>query len=132
MQAKRASTAKKPAGSKAVDDYLARLPEAARSRLERLRAIIRSAVPREAEECISYGMPGFRYCGALVCYGAFKDHYSLFPMNAQLIADLRDELKAYKTAKGTIQFPLENPPPAALVKKIVKLRAAQNLERSGR
>ena len=115
-----------------MDDYLTKLPATERLRLGRLRQIIRSAAPREAEECISYGMPGFRYCGALVCYGAFKEHYSLFPMNAQLVADLREELKAYKTAKGTIQFPLENPPPMALVKKIVKLRAAQNEKRKRR
>lgn len=118
--------AKESSRSKTVDDYFARLPEPARTRLDEMRKLIRSAAPSEAVECISYSMPAFRYKGALVCYAMFKKHYSLFPMNAQLIVDLGDEVSAYKTSKGTIQFPLDTPPPKALVKKIVKMRAAQN------
>jgi len=132
MKTKRETAARIPSGSIAVDAYLSKAPELARKRLSRLRTIIRSAAPREAEECISYSMPAFRYKGGLVCYAAFKNHYSLFPMNAQLVADLRDELKPYRTAKGAIQFPLETPPPAALVRKIVKLRVAQNQARRQR
>jgi uncharacterized protein YdhG (YjbR/CyaY superfamily) len=126
MPTKRPTTTKTSSGEKTVDGYFARLPEPARTRLEELRDLIRSAAPHEAIECISYSMPAFRYEGALVCYAAFKKHYSLFPMNGQLIAELGKEVSAYKTSKGTLQFPLDTPPPKALVKKIVKMRAAQN------
>ena len=109
-----------------VDAYLAQVPEPARSTLEKVRATIRSAAPKEATEGISYGMPAFRYRGALVGYAAFKDHCSFFPMQASLIDEMRDELKSYRTAKGTLQFAQEKPLPAALVKKMVKLRVAEN------
>jgi len=109
-----------------VEEYLEGVPEPARTTLEKMRAMIRAAAPAEATEAISYGMPGFRYKGALVAYAAFKNHCSLFPMDAALIVRFADELKAYKTAKGTIQFPMDKPLPAALVKKIVKARVAKN------
>ena len=83
-------------------------------------------VPAEATEGISYGMPAFRYKGALVGYAAFKDHCSFFPMQASLIDEMKDELKGYRTAKGTLQFPQDKPLPAALPKKMVKLRVAEN------
>src|SRR5690242_6093730 len=101
------------------DQYLSRVPEPARTTLNRIRAVIRSAVPKETTECISYGIPAFRYKGALVGYAAFKDHCSFFPMSSTLIAAMKDELAQYETAKGTIRFPLDKPMPAALVKKIV-------------
>jgi uncharacterized protein YdhG (YjbR/CyaY superfamily) len=75
-------------------------------------------------------MPAFRYHGRLVYFGAFKDHYSLFPANSSLIAEMKDELKSYKTAPGTIQFPYDRPLPVALVKKIVKARVKENLRKS--
>ena len=109
-----------------VDEYLENVPEPARATLQKVRTMIRSAAPRQAEECISYGMPAFRYKGALVAYAAFKKHCSFFPMSAQLVADFKTELSAYKTAKGTIQFAQDKPLPAALVKKMVKARVAQN------
>jgi uncharacterized protein YdhG (YjbR/CyaY superfamily) len=74
-------------------------------------------------------MPAFLYKGALVCYSAFKKHYGLFPMNAQLNADLGNEVSAYKTSKGTLQIPLDTPPPTALIRKVVKMRVAQNQKR---
>lgn len=109
-----------------VENYLARCPEPHRTTLEKLRATIGSAVPKGATEAISYGMPSFRYKGALVAYAAFKGHCSFFPMNSGLVAEFADELQAYKTSKGTIQFPVDKPLPAALVKKMVKARVAQN------
>ena len=108
------------------DEYLAQVPEPARTTLSKLRALIRSTVPGEATEGMSYGMPAFHYKGALVCYAAFKDHCSFFPMSAALIAELRDDLKDYETSKGTIRFPSDKPLPAALVRKMVKARIAQN------
>ena len=71
-------------------------------------------------------MPSFRYKGGLVGYAAFKAHCSFFPMSGRLVEEFADELKAYKTSKGTIQFPADKPLPAALVKKMVKARIAQN------
>ncbi len=63
-------------------------------------------------------------------FAAFKDHYSLFPANSSLIAKMKDELKPYKTATGTLQFSYDKPLPVALVKKIVKTRMKGNLEKS--
>jgi uncharacterized protein YdhG (YjbR/CyaY superfamily) len=109
-----------------VESYLAACPEPHRTTLEKLRATIRSVVPKETTEAISYGMPSFRYKGGLVGYAAFKGHCSFFPMSGRLVEEFVDELKAYKTSKGTIQFPADKPLPAALVKKMVKARVAQN------
>ena len=109
-----------------VDEYLAAVPEPARSTLNRVRATIRSVVPPETTEVISYGIPGFRYKGALVWFGAFSKHCSFFPGNPSLIETFKDELKDYQTAKGTIRFPADEPLPAALLKKLVKARVAEN------
>lgn len=109
-----------------VDAYLAKVPEPARTTLQKLRATIRSVVPSDATEALSYGMPAFRYKGALVAYAAFKKHCSFFPMQASLIDEMTDELKNYRTAKGTLQFPLDKPLPATLVRKMVKARIAEN------
>jgi uncharacterized protein YdhG (YjbR/CyaY superfamily) len=119
------------AGTSAVDAYLAAVPEPARGTLEKMRVLIRSAAPAEATEAIGYGMPTFRYKGALVAYAAFKNHCSLFPMNASLVEAFKDELKEYKTSKGTIQFTVDKPLPAALVKKLVKARVAENEQKKG-
>ena len=109
-----------------VESYIAACPEPHRTTLEKLRATIRSVVPKETTESINYGMPSFQYKGGLVGYAAFKDHCSLFPMNGSLVGEFAEELKAYKTSKGTIQFPTDKPLPSALVKKMVKARVAQN------
>ena len=110
---------------KNVDEYLAGVPEPARSTLNRIRAAIRSAVPPEATEAISYGMPMFKYKGSLLWFAAFSDHCSLFP-TASVIEAFKNELKDYHTSKGAIRFPVDKPLPAALVKKMVKARIAQN------
>jgi uncharacterized protein YdhG (YjbR/CyaY superfamily) len=112
--------------AKTVDEYLALVPEPARSTLEKVRATIRAAAPPEATEAISYGIPTFRHNGALVAFGAFTRHCSFFPMSASLVEEFKDELKNYRTSKGTIQFPVDKPLPSALVKKMVKARIAQN------
>ena len=105
-----------------VDGYLAAVPEPARATLEKLRATIRSVVPAGTTECINYGMPTFKFKKAIVGFAAFKNHCSFFPYSAAIVAELKDELKAYETAKGTIRFTVDKPLPAALVKKIVKRR----------
>jgi uncharacterized protein YdhG (YjbR/CyaY superfamily) len=109
-----------------VDKYLEGVPEPARTTLSKVRAMIRSVVPPEATETISYGMPAFKYKGPLVAYAAFTDHCSLFPMNSSLIKAYQDELRHFKTSKGTIQFAMDKPLSAALVKKLVKARIAEN------
>ncbi len=110
---------------KSVDDYLARVQSAdARTTLSKLRAIIRRVVP-EAEEVISYGIPSYKLNGYLIGFAAFKNHCSLFP--GHTVADFAEELKGYKTSKGTIQFPHDKPPPEELVTAILKVRVAENL-----
>ena len=126
----------KPAGSdsparagakpKDIDEYLATVPEPAHRTLSRIRAAIRAAAPPEATEAISYGMPAFKYKGGLVAFAAFTNHCSFFPMSSSVIAAFKEELSGYETSKGTIRFPLDKPLPAALVKKLVKARVAQN------
>lgn len=125
------SSTKKASTASDVDAYLAKVPEPARATLEKVRATIRSVVPPETTEGLSYGMPAFRYKGALVAYAAFKNHCSFFPMQSSLTDEMMDELKKYRTSKGTLQFPLDKPLPVALVKKMVKARIAEN-ERKGK
>lgn len=123
---KTAGTAPKTKSAADVDAYLASVPEPAQTTLRTLRATIRAIVPSQATEQLSYGMPAFHYKGALVAYGAFKNHCSFFPMQASLTDEMQEDLKAYRTSKGTLQFPLDKPLPATLVKKMVKARIAEN------
>jgi uncharacterized protein YdhG (YjbR/CyaY superfamily) len=113
-------------GLAAVEAYLAKVPEPACSTLRKVRAAIRASAPKEATEQLSYGMPAFRYKGALVAYAAFKTHCSFFPMSASLLDTLKADVAAYRTAKGTLQFPSGKPLPAALIRKMVKARVAAN------
>lgn len=110
-----------------IDEYLEALPQEQRIALEKLRKIIKSLVPK-AEEVISYHIPTFKYNGKLVAFAAFKDHCSFFPLNSTLVKELSEDLKDYKTAPGTIQFTVNKPLPAALVKKIVVARMKENEE----
>jgi len=107
-----------------MDEYLAGVPEPARTTLNKIRAAIRSAAPPEATETISYGIPAFKYKGVLVWFAAFSDHCSLFP-TASVIEKFRSDLKRYSTSKGTIQFPTDKPLPTALIRKMVKARVSQ-------
>jgi uncharacterized protein YdhG (YjbR/CyaY superfamily) len=114
----------KPA-PKNVDEYLARVPEPARGTLKKIRAAIRSALPSEAIETISYRIPAYKYKGMVAWFAAFSDHCSLFP-TAAIIDAFKKELRRYSTSKGTIQFPTDKPLSAALVRKMVKARVALN------
>jgi uncharacterized protein YdhG (YjbR/CyaY superfamily) len=108
-----------------VEKYLAKVPSEHRATLEKLRKTIRATAPK-AIEVISYGVPTFKLDGRmLVSYAAFKEHCSFFPGAAPIKAH-EDELKSYKTSKGTIRFPTSKPLPAALVKKLVKTRIEEN------
>ncbi|MBI3484333.1 MAG: DUF1801 domain-containing protein [Acidobacteria bacterium] len=121
----RSSAAKGSGAPKNVNEYLAGVPEPARSTLKKIRAAIRRAVPPEATETISYRIPAFKYKGVLVWFAAFSNHCSLFP-TASVIEAFKNELKGFSTSKGTIHFPTDKPLPAALVRKLVKARVAQN------
>jgi uncharacterized protein YdhG (YjbR/CyaY superfamily) len=110
---------------KNVDEYFAGIPEPGLTRLKELRAAIRAAVPVDATETISYGIPAFRGKRVLVWFAAFSNHCSLFP-GSGVLEDFKDELKGFTTSKGTIQFPLDRPIPAALVKRLVKARIGQS------
>lgn len=119
---------KSKVAAKTVDEYLSGLSEPARSSLMHVRDVIRSVVPNETTEVISYRIPMFMYNGMLVGYAAFAKHRSLFPTGSGVIERFQKELKGYRTSKGTIQFPSDKPLPDALLKKIVKARVAENKE----
>jgi len=109
---------------KDVVEYIVAAPEPARGRLKEMRAVIRSAVPADAVEIISYRMPAFKTKRVLVWYAAFSGHCSLFP-TAAVIEKFRDELAGFTISKGTVQFPMDKALPTALIKKLVKARVAQ-------
>ena len=111
-----------------IDDYLDALAPDKRAALEKLRKTIRAVAP-EAEECISYAIPAFRQNGMLVGFGASANHCSFFPFNSTTVAAYKSDLKGYETSKGTIHFQPEKPLPAALVRKLVKERLAENLQK---
>ena len=119
---------KSGSAARTVDEYLAGTPEPARSTLKHIRAVIKSVVPKETTEVISYRIPMFKYKGMLVGYAAFAKHCSLFPTGSGVIETFATELKPYRTSKGTIQFPSDKPLPDALLKKIVKQRVKENRE----
>jgi uncharacterized protein YdhG (YjbR/CyaY superfamily) len=99
------------------DESLAGIPEPSRGTFNKMRAAIRSAVPPQAAEIISYRIPAFKDTGVLVWFAAFSNHCSLFP-TAAVIEAFKDELKGFSTSKGTIHFPTDKPLPTALVKKL--------------
>lgn len=115
-----------PAKARTIDDYLATLDGPKRRALEQLRRAMKAAAPR-AEECISYGIPGFRLDGKLlVWFGAAAKHCAFYP-GAEPIRKHKTELKGFDFEKGTIRFQPDDPLPAALVRKLVKTRVAQRV-----
>lgn len=111
-----------------IDEYLAALPKPTRDTLQKLRQTIRSVAPK-AEEVISYQIPSFKDSYMLVGFAAFKDHCGFYLMSTAAMRKFQEELKGYDTATATIRFPADKPLPAALVKRIVKERMAENEER---
>ena len=115
-------------GFESVDEYISLQPEAVRGLLELVRSTIRKAVPK-AEEMISYNMPTYKLDGAPVLYFAgWKRHYSLYPATGRVVATFKDELEQYKVNKGTIRFPLTEPVPVELIRRIAKFRAKEVAE----
>jgi uncharacterized protein YdhG (YjbR/CyaY superfamily) len=109
-------------GANEVEAYIAQASEPARSALGLVRDAIRSVAP-DASETIAYGMPAFASPqGTFLSFGAFSRHIGFYP-GAATIAAFADELSGYRTAKGSIQFPLAKPMPIALVKRLAQFRA---------
>jgi uncharacterized protein YdhG (YjbR/CyaY superfamily) len=112
--------------SMTVDGYLAAITADQRAALHSLRKTIKAAAPK-AEEYFSYGLPAFRLDGRpLVAFGASAKHCALYPMNGTTVKAFERELKAFETSKGAIRFSPDEPLPAALVRKLVKARIAEN------
>lgn len=111
-----------------VDAYLADFPTETKAKLNELRNLIRKLAP-QAEETISYAIPTYKLNGPLVHFAGYKNHIGFYP-GAGGIKEFSDELLAYKTSKGTVQFPIDVKLPKALITKIVKFRIKQNLEKN--
>jgi len=113
-----------------VDEYLRGVREPKRGTLEKLRATILEIVP-EAEQVISYGVPAFRVGGKTVAgFAAFKNHLSYVPFSGSVLGLLADELEGYTMTKSSLHFPVDRPPPKALVRKLIAARLADASRRS--
>jgi uncharacterized protein YdhG (YjbR/CyaY superfamily) len=112
------------ASSDAVNTYIAGVPEPAQSALLRLREIVRSAVPKEAVEVISYGIPAFALSKPFFGYAAFKNHLSVLPFSGSLFNSFTEELKPYTRTKSSLHLPFGKPLPAVLIRKLVRARLA--------
>jgi uncharacterized protein YdhG (YjbR/CyaY superfamily) len=110
--------------AKDADAYLAELSADKRATLAKVRQAIRAAAP-DAQEGMSYGMPAFIQRKPIAGYSASANHCSYFPMSGAITAEFADELKRYDVSKGGFRFPIGKPPPAALIRKLVKARLAE-------
>lgn len=115
---------KNKAGFSSIDEYIATFPPDIQKILEKIRAIVKAAAP-EAQEKISYQMPTFFLNGNLVHFAAFKNHIGFYPTPSG-IEKFKKELAGYQGAKGSVQFPLDEPIPYALISEIVKFRVKEN------
>ena len=109
---------------KEVEAYLAKLSSEKRATLEKVRNAIRAAAPN-AHERISYGMPAFVAGRPIAGYSASANHCSYFPMSGVVTSALQADLEGYETSKGGLRFPIGRPPPATLIRKLVKARLAE-------
>jgi uncharacterized protein YdhG (YjbR/CyaY superfamily)/3-methyladenine DNA glycosylase AlkD len=114
--------------AKNVDEYIAQFPANVKATLEKLRKGIKTAAPK-AEEVISYMMPAYKYHGMLVYFAGYKNHIGFYP-GAAGIAAFKDKIAVYKNAKGSVQFPIDQPLPLGLITEIVKFRVKQNEEKA--
>jgi len=113
------------AGERAVDAYIAAASKAVQPMLRELRQAIRSAAPK-AEEKLSYRMPFYAYHGRLIYFAAHRAHVGMYPIIGREKDLYAKELKPYMAAKATLQFPIGQPIPIALVKKVIRERAKDN------
>lgn len=119
-----------PPPAASIDAYIADFPDAIQTLLEQMRQTIQKAAPGSTEK-MSYGIPTFHLNGNLVHFAAYANHIGFYP-GARGISEFREELAAYRTSKGTVQFSLDAPLPLKLVAKIVKFRVKENLEKKAR
>jgi uncharacterized protein YdhG (YjbR/CyaY superfamily) len=115
-------------GFTSIDEYIATFPPDIQTILQGLRATIRAAAP-EAEEKISYQLPTYFLKGNLVHFAAFKSHIGFYPAPSG-IAAFQQDLAGYKSSKGAVQFPIDEPLPLELVGRIVQFRVRENLEKA--
>ena len=115
-------------GFKTIDEYIATFPKNVQSILQELRQVIREAAP-EAKEAISYQMPAFKLNGNLVYFAAWKNHIGFYGGTGEVVKTFKKELSNHEVSKGTIKFPLDKPIPYELVRKIVKYRVKENLDK---
>ncbi len=113
---------------KNVDDYISTFPSEVQEVLNKFRATVKKAAP-EAEEVISYQMPAYKFHGILVYFAVHKNHIGFYPTGSG-VEIFKDELKDYKTSKGTVQFSYSKKLPLKLIADIVKFRAIENLEKA--
>lgn len=118
----------KKTGFTAIDDYIATFPPTTQVILQQLRATINAAAP-QAEEKISYQMPTFALKGNLVHFAAYPHHIGFYPTPSAITA-FAEELARYKSAKGSVQFPIDEPLPLELISRMVAFRVAENLEKA--
>jgi uncharacterized protein YdhG (YjbR/CyaY superfamily) len=111
-----------------IDDYIAGYPQDVQEILEKIRTTIRKTAP-DAAETINYQIPTFTLQGNLVHFAAFKKHIGFYPTPSGIEA-FKNELSVYKGAKGSVQFPLDQPMPFDLISRIVQFRVKENLERA--
>jgi uncharacterized protein YdhG (YjbR/CyaY superfamily) len=108
-----------------IDRYLASVEEPKRAALEKLRRNVLAVLP-DAEECISYGMPAFKFQGKTVAgFAAFRDHLSFLPHSGSVLAALEDDLAGYERTKGSLHFPIDETLPSPLVNKLITARLAE-------
>ena len=107
-----------------IEAYAAQFPELVGQRLREMYALLKPMMP-DAEEKISYGMPSFHMNGPLVYFGGYKSHIGFYPTGSGLAA-FSNRFEGYKWSKGAVQFPLDKPFPAALIREIVEYRLAMN------
>ncbi len=119
-----------PSASTTIDDYIAGFPPDVQEILQQVRRTIQEAAP-EAEEAIKYQIPTFVLNGNLIHFAAFKSHIGLYPA-PRAIEVFKEELAGYEGAKGTVRFPLGEPIPFDLIRRIVEFRAKMSLEKPGR
>ena len=113
-----------------MDEYISTFPDEVQRILSELRQTIREAAP-EAEETINYQIPTFTLNGNLVHFAAFPNHIGFYPTPSGMEA-FKDELSGYRRAKGSVQFPIDQPFPLPLIRRIVEYRVQENLERKGK
>lgn len=111
-----------------VDEYIIRFPSNIQNILQKIRQLIKDLAPN-AEETISYQIPTFKLNGNLVHFAAYRTHIGFYPTPSAL-EEFKKELSKYKLGKGTIQFPIDEPIPYDLIKKIVEFRINENLKRN--